>query len=70
MIAETPGLELWTDGNGGVWLRYPEPWPWEGFRDAEGFFLDSMPMIEALFREGPRIVGKTRLAPGPWAGLG
>lgn len=44
MLLTIPGLELRTDGQGGVWLR--EPNDWAHFERAQRLFLEAMPEIE------------------------
>lgn len=44
MLATIPGLDLATDGKGGVWLR--EPHDLEHFEKAQNLFLKAMPEIE------------------------
>lgn len=53
MIRTTPGLELATDGQGGVWLREPDEW--ELFEEAQRLFLEAMPEIaKTLARATPK----------------
>lgn len=44
MLRTVPGLELRTDGMGGVWLREPDNWGL--FEEAQRLFLEAMPEIE------------------------
>lgn len=53
LIQTTPGLDLATDGQGGVWLREPDEWG--RFEDAQRLFLLAMPEIaKTLGRFTPR----------------
>lgn len=53
MIRTTPGLDVATDGQGGVWLREPDEW--ELFEKAQRLFLEAMPEIaKTLDRPTPK----------------
>lgn len=59
MIRTTPGLELGTDGQGGVWLREPDEW--ELFEEAQRLFLEAMPEIAKTLNRPPAPKRRTGL---------